>query len=226
LGGRQGRHKSPGFSSCLHLGIRHRRKLVAFISAISVNIQTPQGNCIKCSEVNFLCIHKSLRSKRLAPVLIREITRRSHLLGIHQGIYTAGARLSEPFALARYWHRPLNALKVLSTGFCNELPPEAIGDFLEMFSFEASISVCQKLSQKFHWRKACENDLEEMYELFCRYQQRFPLRPKFAMEEFKHWLLPRDKVLWNWVFFSVEKEEEIIGFYSVWCDSFFGFGSC
>ena len=35
-------------------------------------------------EINFLCVHKSLRSKRLAPVLIKEITRRVNLKGIFQ----------------------------------------------------------------------------------------------------------------------------------------------
>ena len=35
-------------------------------------------------EINFLCVHKKLRAKRLAPVLIREITRRVNLTGIFQ----------------------------------------------------------------------------------------------------------------------------------------------
>jgi len=35
-------------------------------------------------EINFLCVHKKLRSKRLAPVLIKEITRRVNLKGIWQ----------------------------------------------------------------------------------------------------------------------------------------------
>ena len=28
------------------------------------------------AEINFLCVHKTLRAKRLAPVLIKEVTRR------------------------------------------------------------------------------------------------------------------------------------------------------
>jgi len=35
-------------------------------------------------EINFLCVHKKLRSKRLAPVLIKEITRRVNLHNIWQ----------------------------------------------------------------------------------------------------------------------------------------------
>jgi glycylpeptide N-tetradecanoyltransferase len=37
-------------------------------------------------EINFLCVHKKLRSKRLAPMLIKEVTRRVNLT-------------SEPFSL-------------------------------------------------------------------------------------------------------------------------------
>jgi glycylpeptide N-tetradecanoyltransferase len=35
-------------------------------------------------EVNFLCVHKKLRQKRVAPSLISEITRRVNVEGIFQ----------------------------------------------------------------------------------------------------------------------------------------------
>ena len=54
------------------------------------------------AEINFLCVHKKLRSKRVAPVLIREITRRVHLEGIFQAVYTAGVVLPKPVACCRY----------------------------------------------------------------------------------------------------------------------------
>jgi glycylpeptide N-tetradecanoyltransferase len=53
-------------------------------------------------EINFLCVHKKLRAKRLAPVLIREITRRVHLQSIFQATYTAGMRLPRPVTVCRY----------------------------------------------------------------------------------------------------------------------------
>ena len=56
-------------------------------------------------EVNFLCVHKKLRSKRLAPVLIKEITRRVNVCGIFQAAYTAGIVLPKPVACCRYYHR-------------------------------------------------------------------------------------------------------------------------
>jgi len=54
------------------------------------------GNRDSVVEVNFLCVHKKLRSKRLAPVLIRELTRRVNICGIFQACYTAGVVLPKP----------------------------------------------------------------------------------------------------------------------------------
>lgn len=42
------------------------------------------GSELRTVEINFLCVHRRLRQKRLAPVLIREITRRVNLCGIWQ----------------------------------------------------------------------------------------------------------------------------------------------
>ena len=57
---------------------------------------------MKLVEINFLCVHKKLRSKRLAPVLIREITRRVNCQGIFQAVYTAGVVLPKPVGTCRY----------------------------------------------------------------------------------------------------------------------------
>lgn len=53
------------------------------------------------TEINFLCVHKKLRSKRLAPVLIKEVTRQCNLTGVFQAIYTAGVVLPTPVSCAR-----------------------------------------------------------------------------------------------------------------------------
>ena len=68
-------------------------------------------------EINYLCVHKKLRSKRLAPVLIKEITRRVNLKGTFQAVYTAGVILPSPVAKCRYWHRSLNPKKLIDVGF-------------------------------------------------------------------------------------------------------------
>ena len=52
-------------------------------------------------EINYLCVHKKLRSKRVAPVLIKEITRRVNLTGVFQAVYTAGVILPSPVSKCR-----------------------------------------------------------------------------------------------------------------------------
>ena len=74
------------------------------VSPFSANLSVKNLNALpnvsvqRCSEINFLCVHKKLRSKRLAPVLIKEVTRRCNSMGIFQAIYTAGVFLPTPFS--------------------------------------------------------------------------------------------------------------------------------
>ncbi|KAM6108022.1 glycylpeptide N-tetradecanoyltransferase 1 [Pterocles gutturalis] len=84
--------RPPGWLPQWHCGVRvvSSKKLVGFISAIPATIHIYDTEK-KMVEINFLCVHKKLRSKRVAPVLIREITRRVHLEGIFQAVYTAGS---------------------------------------------------------------------------------------------------------------------------------------
>lgn len=89
---------------------------VSFISGIPVDIHV-NGESIPSVEINFLCIHKKLRSKRLAPLLIKEVTRRVNLHGIWQAAYTAGVVLPKPVATCRYWHRSINPKKLVDVGF-------------------------------------------------------------------------------------------------------------
>lgn len=72
----------------------------------------------KMVEINFLCVHKKLRSKRMAPVLIREITRRVNLQGIFQAVYTAGVVLPKPVGTCRWVSLSLSLLHVHVLAVC------------------------------------------------------------------------------------------------------------
>ncbi|XP_025028178.1 glycylpeptide N-tetradecanoyltransferase 1 isoform X2 [Python bivittatus] len=110
--------RPPGWLPQWHCGVRviSSKKLVGFISAIPAAIHIYETEK-KMVEINFLCVHKKLRSKRVAPVLIREITRRVHLEGIFQAVYTAGVVLPKPVGTCRYWHRSLNPRKLIEVKF-------------------------------------------------------------------------------------------------------------
>lgn len=56
-------------------------KLFGFISGIPVRMIVNDKE-VMMAEINFLCVHKKLRSLRLAPLLIKEVTRRVNLKDI------------------------------------------------------------------------------------------------------------------------------------------------
>lgn len=108
----------PGFLVDWHVGVRTTtsKKLVGFIAGIPSRIFSSEKEFSAC-EINFLCVHKKLRLKRLAPVLIKEVTRRVNLTNIWQAVYTAGRLLPKPVSKCTYFHRALDAKKLLEVGF-------------------------------------------------------------------------------------------------------------
>ena len=73
----------PGYKKEWLFGVRggKKNKLYGFISGIPI-ASVVKDKKIPMAEINFLCVHKSLRTKRLAPVLIKEVTRRVNLHNI------------------------------------------------------------------------------------------------------------------------------------------------
>ncbi|EDO17054.1 hypothetical protein Kpol_530p24 [Vanderwaltozyma polyspora DSM 70294] len=175
--------KCPGWNKDWNVGVRVKNtgKLIAFISAIPVTLRV-RSNIIKSVEINFLCVHKQLRAKRLAPVLIKEITRRVNKTDIWQALYTGGAILPSPIATCRYTHRPLNWNKLCDVGF-TALPSNSTN--AEM----VAKYTLPKVTATPGLRVMEEKDIEETLRLFNRYQERFELVQNFTKEEFHHWFL-------------------------------------
>ncbi|KAK7218050.1 hypothetical protein V2G26_006053 [Clonostachys chloroleuca] len=205
---------APGWQKRYHVGVRasQSRKLVAFISAIPQRIRV-RDKVILCSEVNFLCVHKKLRGKRLAPVLIKEITRISNLDGIWQGVHTAGIVLPRPVTTCRYFHRALNWQKLYECGF-SPLPPGSKPQYqVRKYALPDSPSTKGLRAME-------EKDMDAVIELFGRYMAKFDLAPQFSRDEMFHWFLPKresdaDQVIWTYV--VEDKDGKITDFFSFNC---------
>ena len=191
--------KAPGWRKEWHVGVRatKSRKLIAFISAIPAQLKI-RDNTLNTSEVNFLCIHKKLRSKRLAPILIEEITRRCHLVGVYQAIYTGGQILPKPLSSCRYFHRAINWNKLYECGFAN-LP---IGSTIQRQLTRTFIASSTSLPG---FRAMEKKDIPAVHDLLSRYLNKFSLAPIFSQEEIAHWLFydPKsssdDRMVWGYV---------------------------
>jgi len=82
----------PHYRKDWHVGVRlttGKKQLMACITGVPAGVEV-YGRTRKVCEINFLCVSKKLRSKRLAPRLIKEVTRRVNRAGVWQ--VSVGAR--------------------------------------------------------------------------------------------------------------------------------------
>ncbi len=110
---------SPGWVRDYHLCIKRDGRIVCMITAVPAIVQVWRQP-MRTVEINFLCIHKDLRSQRMSPLLIKEITRRVNLRGTFQAIYTAGVLLPKPISVCRYHHRLISLKKLEEIHFARQ----------------------------------------------------------------------------------------------------------
>lgn len=165
---------------------------------------------LKVAEINFLCVHKKLRDKRLSPVLIKEITRRVNLTGIFQAVYTAGTVLPKPVAKCRYWHRSLNPKKLVNVGFSNLSRRMTLPRAIKLYKLPPAPLTPGVRSME-------ARDVAQVATLLRTYLSRLGLAPVFSDDEVAHWFLPRDDVIHAYV--VDEKADghvtDFISFYSL-----------
>ncbi|CAG8491788.1 11748_t:CDS:2, partial [Acaulospora colombiana] len=166
----------PGYKKIWHVGVRvsATKRLVAFVSGIPADIRIYE-------------------SKRLAPVLIKEVTRRSHLEGIFQAVYTAGVVLPKPISKARYYHRSLNPKKLIDTKF-SALPSNTpMSRHIKKYKLPSETSTPGI-------RPMLEKDVSQVRELLNAYMEKFNFVAVFKTDEdIKHWILTKENVVWSYV---------------------------
>ncbi|KAI9028347.1 acyl-CoA N-acyltransferase [Phycomyces nitens] len=202
----------PKWRKSWHIGVRvaSNKKLVAFISGIPADMRT-YNVTQPLVEVNFLCIHKKLRAKRLAPVLIKEITRKSHLEGIFQAVYTAGIVLPKPVATCRYYHRSLNPKKLVECNFSRIPAKSTLTRMIKHYKVPDITSTVGLREMKVE-------DAPEVRVLLNKYLERFDFAVAFeTVEDVEHWICPHKDVVWSYVVQNPETKKitDMFSFYSL-----------
>jgi len=198
----------PGWIREWHTGVRISKsnKLVGFISAVPANVRIV--DIVKSMvEINFLCVHKKLRSKRLAPVLIREITRRVNLKGIFQAVYTAGVVLPKPVGICRYWHRSLNPKKLIEVKFSHLSRNMTMQRHLKLYRLPEQTKVPGL-------RKFQIEDVSKVTVLLNAYLAQFHLSPIYSEDDLQHWFLPQANIVDSYVVESPEEPGKLTDFVS------------
>ncbi|KAJ3554472.1 hypothetical protein NM688_g3090 [Phlebia brevispora] len=204
----------PGYHKEWHVAVRvaASKKLVAFVSGVPIRVRVRE-NLLEASEVNFLCVHKKLRSKRLAPVLIKEITRQCHLKGIFQALY---------------YHRCLNIPKLVNVHFVTVPSNMTMARMIRLHRVPERPHL---LSQGL--REMEERDVPVVTELYAKYMKRFGMAITMTEDEARHhflsgrgtgpsekdsWKIPRDgQVIWTYVVENPQthKVTDFFSFYSL-----------
>ncbi|KTF86121.1 hypothetical protein cypCar_00041981 [Cyprinus carpio] len=202
--------RPPGWLPQWHCGVRvnSNQKLVGFISAIPANIHIYEIEK-KMVEINFLCVHKKLRSKRVAPVLIREITRRVNLEGIFQAVYTAGVVLPKPVGTCRYWHRSLNPRKLIEVKFSHLSRNMTMQRTMKLYRLPEA-------PKTRGLRPMTVKDVPAVHRLLKEYLSQFNLVPVMSPEEVQHWLLPQENIIDTFVVENSDgKLTDFLSFYTL-----------
>uniref|UniRef100_A0A3B0MPR1 Glycylpeptide N-tetradecanoyltransferase n=1 Tax=Theileria annulata TaxID=5874 RepID=A0A3B0MPR1_THEAN len=198
----------PNYNKEWQIGVQVSscKTLIGYITAVPVNVNVI-GNTLKLAEVNFLCIHKKFRSKRLAPVLIKEITRRVNLSGIWQAIYTAGIVIPKPIAKCRYWHRPLDIKRLISARFSGVGRRMTISRAIRIYKVNDIPNV--------EMRPMEQKDVLSVHKLLRKYLQKYKLYQEFDVHEVEHQFMPREDIIQTFVKTNEDEVTDMVSYYSL-----------
>lgn len=204
----------PGYIADCHIGVRGiNGKLYGLITGIPIQLSA-NNKLQKAIEINFLCVHSTLRSKRMAPVLIAEITRRAQLNDISQAVYTTAVDLSattktnkhNSVTTVEYWHRALQPKKLIDIGFM-QLGKMSFANMVKYYRLPAP----EISTSKHEIRLMRQSDIQQVHSLLNSYLEKLKLYTVWDEKEIEHWLLPIPNVISTYV---IENNGEIKGFFS------------
>lgn len=133
----------------------------------------------KFANVDFLCAHPAYRHKKIAHILIDEITRRIVQNGVHQSCFTSERCIPTPTTVLRYYHRPINYIKLQKHGYSD------VGG--NPTKVQEKFNVEKVIPNGYH--VMTENDINEVYQLYVSYMTRFNIYCNYTVDEMKYLLL-------------------------------------
>lgn len=205
----------PGFNKDFHVGVRATGttdKLLGFISGTPAKYIV-NGNTIRMAEINFLCVHKKLRSKRLTPILIKEVTRRVNLTNTWSAYYTSGDVFPHPFSSTPYFHRNLNPKKNVETGFSALPEKETMSRFIKRHKLHEP----KEMQINGDIRLMETKDISQVFALYKKQMETYQVSLKLSQAELAHHLMPIKGVIYTLVVENKDEKKitDFISFYNL-----------
>jgi len=159
-------------------GVLYEKKLMAFIAGIPITLKI-SDKIVHMMVVNFMCVHPAIRNKRLTPVLIKELTRRSCQMGIIHCLYSSVQQVALPLSVPKFYHRILNVPKTLQTGFYIPKNGETTHRLTLRYRLPSTPTI--KL------RNPAVSDISEMKKSLDAYSVNFKISQIFSTDEIEHY---------------------------------------
>ena len=183
---------------------KNKKKMVGFIAGIPIKVCI-HGYDIELAEIDFLCVKKEFRNKRLAPLLIREVSRRIHLRNKWWAVYTSGTMLPKPFAETTYYHRNLNVKKLVDVHFTYLPHNMNMARAKNLYKLPTELPFAG-------FRPMEEKDVEQVYVLLENFEKQFKVHGYYDKDQVRHWFIPRKNVVYSYV--REDKDNKITDFIS------------
>jgi glycylpeptide N-tetradecanoyltransferase len=184
------------------------KQIIATIFGTPVMVKV-YNKIIPQVEINLLCVNKKFRNKNLAPVMIKEVTRRTNLRGLFQAVYTTGLVLPNKLCTARYYHRLINVKRMSSIGFYN-LPTDNMSMYEKLYRIPVP-----KLDSEYKIRPMEISDVDICLEKLNIKLSQYKLTRVFDKENFIHYFLPNPNVNYTWVIEKNNVVTDMISFYII-----------
>jgi glycylpeptide N-tetradecanoyltransferase len=188
--------------------IVNTKKIIATIFGIPVKVKV-YDKIVSQVEIDLLCISKNFRSKRLAPVMIKEVTRRTNLRGIFQAIYTAGMVLPNKLCTIQYFHRIINVKKMSCIGFFN-LPTNNLSLYQKLYHIQLP-----KLEIGYLARPIELNDVDVCLTKLNISLSKYKLTHIFDKDNFIHYFMTKKDIIYTWVIEKNNCITDMISFYII-----------
>ncbi|KAF7683981.1 Glycylpeptide N-tetradecanoyltransferase 2 [Astathelohania contejeani] len=172
---------APGVRPEYAVTVKYAGEIVGFTLAREHTVQH-KGVIRRVVSVNFLCLTRNLRKRRLAPVIIREVTRRANKNGIFQAIFTGGIKLPFSFSTSQYFHFPIDGPELVKLGY------------MRQYHSQRKLNAIRPGTRTME-----ERDIDRVMELYKKSATKYSLYEIYNKEEFKYNFLTRPGVINTYV---------------------------
>jgi glycylpeptide N-tetradecanoyltransferase len=172
------------------VAVKTKDILVAFIAGLPITIEGKTSVFI-----NFLCVHKQIRGKRLAPLMIAEVSRRISLSNVWSAYYTSADLIAQPMTKSKYYSRCLRPEAFAKLGIVAPKPIPVVQEYkLELMEGA---------------------NLKEVYQLYHEQCKSYKLHSSYTLKEFKHWFQNRKDIVYTYIVRDASKVIDFVSFYSL-----------